>query len=65
MSQGSALTSKFAQKEPGEKICTGWWLTGDRISDIEHKIGSGLIEEVVRVAQGELELVDEIARSQA
>ena len=29
-----------------------------RVSQIEHKLGSGLIEEVIKVAQGELELID-------
>ncbi|KAL9053157.1 MAG: hypothetical protein Q9162_004954 [Coniocarpon cinnabarinum] len=35
-------------------------LTSCRVSEIEHKIGSGLIEEVVNVAQGELNLVNEM-----
>lgn len=34
-----------------------------RISDIEKKIGYGLIEEVIQVAEGELKLVDEMYRS--
>lgn len=29
-----------------------------RISELEHKIGAGLIEEVIQVAEGELKLVD-------
>ena len=29
-----------------------------RISEIEEKIGAGLIEEVIQVAEGELRLVD-------
>ncbi len=33
-----------------------------RIESIENKIGAGLIEEVVQVAEGELELVDEMLR---
>ena len=36
------------------------WLTSFvyRVSDLEQKIGAGLIEEVVSVAEGELKLVD-------
>ncbi len=29
-----------------------------RISELEHKIGAGLIEEVIQVAEGEVKLVD-------
>jgi NADH dehydrogenase (ubiquinone) 1 alpha subcomplex subunit 5 len=36
----------------------------NRISEIEHKIGAGLIEEVIQVAEGELKLVDEMAKSE-
>ena len=32
----------------------------DRINDIENKIGAGLVEEVIMVADGELTLVDEM-----
>jgi NADH dehydrogenase (ubiquinone) 1 alpha subcomplex subunit 5 len=35
-----------------------------RISHVEHQIGAGLIEEVIQVAEGELKLVDELAKSQ-
>ncbi|KAH9207745.1 ETC complex I subunit conserved region-domain-containing protein [Leptodontidium sp. 2 PMI_412] len=38
-------------------------LTADQISDIENKIGAGLIEEVIQVAEGELKLVDVLAKS--
>ena len=34
-----------------------------RIDDIESKIGAGLIEEVLQVAEGELVLVNEMAES--
>lgn len=34
-----------------------------RISEIENKIGGGLIEEVIQVAEGELRLVDEMVKS--
>lgn len=36
-----------------------------RVSEIEHKIGAGLIEEVVQVAEGELILVEEMLASRA
>lgn len=39
-------------------------LEADQINDIEQKIGAGLIEEVVQVAEGELKLVDEMAKAQ-
>jgi len=39
-------------------------LDSAQISDIEHKIGAGLIEEVIMVAEGELQLVDEMAKNQ-
>lgn len=35
-----------------------------RVSEIEHKIGSGLIEEVVNVARGELDLVNQMKDAQ-
>ena len=34
-----------------------------RIYDIEKKIGAGLLEEVIQVAEGELKLVDEMVNS--
>ncbi|KAH8691301.1 putative NADH-ubiquinone oxidoreductase 299 kDa subunit [Talaromyces proteolyticus] len=39
-------------------------LEAEQIADIENKIGAGLIEEVIQVAEGELKLVDELAKSQ-
>ena len=36
-----------------------------RISEVEEKIGAGLIEEVIQVAEGELELVGKMAESKA
>lgn len=36
-----------------------------RISQIETQIGAGLIEEVVVVAEGELDLVNEMVESKA
>ena len=38
-------------------------LIENRISDIENKIGAGLIEEVIQVAEGELKLVDVLAKA--
>jgi NADH dehydrogenase (ubiquinone) 1 alpha subcomplex subunit 5 len=38
-------------------------LTWYRISDLETKIGAGLIEEVIQVAEGEMKLVDVMAKS--
>ncbi|KIW20274.1 hypothetical protein PV08_00849 [Exophiala spinifera] len=35
-------------------------LTREQIETIENKIGAGLIEEVIQVAEGELQLVDEM-----
>lgn len=36
------------------------FLISNRIIEVENKIGAGLIEEVVQVAQGELKLVDQM-----
>ena len=56
-----------------EPVVTDWGqidgrLTGancpvsySRISEIEEKIGAGLLEEVIQVAEGELKLVDTMA----
>ncbi|KAF2113337.1 NADH-ubiquinone oxidoreductase 29.9 kd subunit precursor [Lophiotrema nucula] len=40
-------------------------LTAEQISDIESRIGAGLIEEVIQVAEGEHKLVDEMIKSKA
>lgn len=45
-------------------LCDELRLTGRRIGEIEDKIGAGLIEEVIDVAQGELNLVDTMEKSQ-
>jgi len=39
-------------------------LTADQIVDVENKIGAGLIEEVIQVAEGELTLVDVLLKAQ-
>ncbi|EEA21003.1 hypothetical protein TMatcc_001009 [Talaromyces marneffei ATCC 18224] len=39
-------------------------LEAEQIAEIENKIGAGLIEEVIQVAEGELGLVDELAKAQ-
>merc|ERR1711974_64955 len=38
-------------------------LTIDQISDIENQISSGLLEEIIQVAEGENELVETLAKS--
>ncbi|PQE29203.1 hypothetical protein CJF30_00004251 [Rutstroemia sp. NJR-2017a BBW] len=38
-------------------------LTADQISEIENKIGAGLIEEVIQVAEGELKLTDVLLKA--
>ncbi|CAG7926034.1 unnamed protein product [Penicillium olsonii] len=38
-------------------------LNADQISEIEQKIGAGLVEEVIQVAEAELKLVDELAKA--
>jgi NADH dehydrogenase (ubiquinone) 1 alpha subcomplex subunit 5 len=35
-----------------------------RVANLENQIGAGLIEEVIQVAEGELKLVDEMAKNQ-
>ncbi|KAK3988549.1 ETC complex I subunit conserved region-domain-containing protein [Cladorrhinum sp. PSN332] len=40
-------------------------LTADQIEELEVKIGAGLIEEVIQVAEGELKLVDTIIQAKA
>ncbi|KAL1992150.1 hypothetical protein VTN49DRAFT_4182 [Thermomyces lanuginosus] len=37
-------------------------LEAEQIAEIENKIGGGLIEEVIQVAEGELKLVEELAK---
>lgn len=57
------------RREKGDGDITGWidepQLTVDQISELENKIGAGLIEEVIQVAEGELKLVDVMVKSQA
>lgn len=38
-------------------------LTAEQIGEIETKIGAGLIEEIIQVAEGERDLVDKLAES--
>ncbi|PYH89146.1 hypothetical protein BO71DRAFT_488198 [Aspergillus ellipticus CBS 707.79] len=40
-------------------------LEADQIAEIENKIGAGLIEEVIQVAEGELKVVDELYKTSA
>jgi len=45
----------------------GAWQAADtvvfRISALEHKLGAGLIEEVIQVAESELNLVDTMIKA--
>jgi NADH dehydrogenase (ubiquinone) 1 alpha subcomplex subunit 5 len=34
-----------------------------RVAELENKIGAGLIEEVIQVAEGELKLIDHMAQA--
>lgn len=36
-----------------------------RVEQLENKIGAGLIEEVIQVAEGELNLIDTMVQSRA
>ncbi|KAG6017737.1 hypothetical protein E4U54_004268 [Claviceps lovelessii] len=38
-------------------------LTADQIQELERKIGAGLIEEVIQVAEGELQMIETMAES--
>jgi NADH dehydrogenase (ubiquinone) 1 alpha subcomplex subunit 5 len=53
--------------KPDPTVRTVWEpeppLTAEQIGAIEQKIGAGLIEEVIQVAEGELKLVDTLAES--
>ncbi|KAI9798763.1 MAG: hypothetical protein M1833_004593 [Piccolia ochrophora] len=40
-------------------------LDADQISELENQIGAGLIEEVIRVAEGELNLVDQMEKTKS
>ena len=35
----------------------------NRVSELEHKIGAGLIEEVIEVAEGELNMIATMEKS--
>ncbi|KAB5572401.1 ETC complex I subunit conserved region-domain-containing protein [Coniochaeta sp. 2T2.1] len=55
------------QKDLGDTRQVKWepepQLTADQILELENKIGHGLIEEVVQVAEGELKLVDTMVKA--
>ncbi|KAH7133472.1 hypothetical protein EDB81DRAFT_694931 [Dactylonectria macrodidyma] len=58
----------WAERKPLENHEQVEWedepqLTADQISELEHKIGAGLIEEVIQVAEGELNLIDTIEKA--
>ncbi|RFU35628.1 hypothetical protein B7463_g739, partial [Scytalidium lignicola] len=62
--------SVLAKKRPGEDEKTVKWepepaLTADQIQEVENKIGAGLIEEVIQVAEGELKLVDVMIKAKS
>ena len=38
--------------------------TMSRVHDLEQKLGAGLIEEVIQVAEGELQLIDTMEKSE-
>lgn len=39
-------------------------LTMEQVNEIEQKVGSGLIEEIIAVAEGERDLVETLAQHQ-
>lgn len=51
-------SAQQAEARRGERIVNEPPLSRDQVGDLEERIGAGLIEEVVAVAQRELELVD-------
>jgi NADH dehydrogenase (ubiquinone) 1 alpha subcomplex subunit 5 len=51
------------RQSPHSLVHDGIADTSSRIKDIENKIGAGLIEEVLQVAEGELTLAGEMAES--
>ncbi|KAK7415617.1 hypothetical protein QQX98_005761 [Neonectria punicea] len=58
----------WAERKPLENHEQVEWdeepqLTADQISELENKIGAGLIEEVIQVAEGELGLIDTMDKS--
>ncbi|KAK0735913.1 ETC complex I subunit conserved region-domain-containing protein [Apiosordaria backusii] len=58
---------QFERAEAMEQKQIDWepepQLTAEQISELENKIGAGLIEEVIQVAEGELKLVDTMIES--
>ncbi|TPX06979.1 uncharacterized protein E0L32_011124 [Thyridium curvatum] len=58
----------LATRKPLEEVKQIKWedepqLTADQISEIENKIGAGLIEEVIEVAEGEVGLIDKMLQA--
>ncbi|KAK7423776.1 hypothetical protein QQZ08_008931 [Neonectria magnoliae] len=58
----------WAERKPLENHEQVEWdeepqLTADQISELENKIGAGLIEEVIQVAEGELGLIDTMEKA--
>ncbi|KAE8351083.1 ETC complex I subunit conserved region-domain-containing protein [Aspergillus coremiiformis] len=62
--------SSKAEKDSDFQTHTMKWenepaLEAEQIAEIEKQIGAGLLEEVIQVAEGELQLVDEMYQSKA
>ncbi|KAI9729722.1 MAG: hypothetical protein M1834_006673 [Cirrosporium novae-zelandiae] len=58
----------YLDQKAGRDESTVTWdpepnLSADQIIELENNIGAGLIEEVIQVAEGELELADEMIKS--
>ncbi|KAL3418329.1 hypothetical protein PVAG01_10045 [Phlyctema vagabunda] len=63
-----AYQKTLGKERPGKDLKSVKWeheppLTAEQIEDIETRIGAGLIEEVIQVAEGELKLVDVLLNS--
>ncbi|KAG8167721.1 hypothetical protein KVR01_003410 [Diaporthe batatas] len=59
--------SLISSRDPFEGEGIEWTdepkLTIDQVEELENKIGAGLIEEVIQVAEGELKLIDTMVQS--
>lgn len=57
MNHGGSFRRARRDRWDADSDCSG------RIAELENKIGAGLIEEVIQVAEGELKLVDTMIES--
>ncbi|KAK3398691.1 NADH-ubiquinone oxidoreductase 29.9 kDa subunit, mitochondrial [Sordaria brevicollis] len=64
LAKEKGFTDDVAEKSPVEWEAEPQ-LTAEQVAEMEAKIGSGLIEEVIQVAEGELKLVDIMAKAKA